>query len=38
MLLIPAIDIKDGKGGRLGQGRREDDTWFSDDPGAVADR
>ncbi len=38
MLLIPAIDIKDGKCVRLRQGRMEDDTVFSDDPVAVAAR
>lgn len=36
MLLIPAIDIKDGKCVRLKQGRMEDDTVFSDDPVAMA--
>ncbi|MFN5745664.1 MAG: 1-(5-phosphoribosyl)-5-[(5-phosphoribosylamino)methylideneamino]imidazole-4-carboxamide isomerase [Methylococcaceae bacterium] len=36
MLLIPAIDLKDGKCVRLRQGRMEDDTVFSDDPVAVA--
>lgn len=38
MLLIPAIDLKDGKCVRLRQGRMEDDTVFSDDPVAVAQR
>jgi len=38
MLLIPAIDLKDGKCVRLRQGRMDDDTVFSDDPVAVADR
>src|SRR3569833_2371762 len=38
MLLIPAIDLKDGKCVRLRQGRMEDDTVFSDAPLAVADR
>jgi phosphoribosylformimino-5-aminoimidazole carboxamide ribotide isomerase len=38
MLLIPAIDLKDGKCVRLRQGRMEDDTVFSDDPAAVAKR
>ncbi len=38
MLLIPAIDLKDGKCVRLRQGRMEDDTVFSDDPLAVAGR
>lgn len=36
MLLIPAIDLKDGKCVRLRQGRMEDDTVFSEDPVAVA--
>ncbi|MCF6250285.1 MAG: 1-(5-phosphoribosyl)-5-[(5-phosphoribosylamino)methylideneamino]imidazole-4-carboxamide isomerase [Methylococcaceae bacterium] len=36
MLLIPAIDLKDGKCVRLRQGRMEDDTVFSNDPVAVA--
>ncbi len=38
MLLIPAIDIKDGKCVRLRQGRMDDVTVFSDDPAAVARR
>ena len=38
MLLIPAIDIKDGKCVRLKQGRMEDDTVFSKDPVAMAQR
>ena len=38
MLLIPAIDLKQGKCVRLRQGRMEDDTVFSDDPVAVAGR
>ena len=38
MLLIPAIDLKDGKCVRLKQGRMEDDTVFSDDPVAMAQR
>lgn len=38
MLLIPAIDIKDGKCVRLRQGRMDDVTVFSDDPVAVAKR
>ena len=36
MLLIPAIDLKEGKCVRLRQGRMEDDTVFSDNPVAVA--
>ncbi|MCK5355699.1 MAG: 1-(5-phosphoribosyl)-5-[(5-phosphoribosylamino)methylideneamino]imidazole-4-carboxamide isomerase, partial [Methyloprofundus sp.] len=38
MLLIPAIDLKDGKCVRLRQGRMEDDTVFSDNPVEVAGR
>ncbi len=38
MLLIPAIDLKDGKCVRLRQGRMDQDTVFSDDPVAVAAR
>ena len=38
MLLIPAIDLKDGKCVRLRQGRMDEDTVFSNDPVAVADR
>jgi phosphoribosylformimino-5-aminoimidazole carboxamide ribotide isomerase len=38
MLLIPAIDLKDGKCVRLKQGRMDDDTVYSDDPLAVASR
>ncbi len=38
MLIIPAIDLKDGKCVRLRQGRMEDDTVFDDDPVAVAER
>lgn len=38
MLIIPAIDLKDGKCVRLKQGRMEDDTVFSDDPVAMAQR
>lgn len=38
MLLIPAIDIKDGKCVRLRQGRMDDDTVYSDDPVATAGR
>ncbi len=36
MLLIPAIDLKDGKCVRLRQGRMEEDTVFSEDPVAMA--
>jgi phosphoribosylformimino-5-aminoimidazole carboxamide ribotide isomerase len=36
MLIIPAIDIKDGHCVRLKQGRMEDATVFSEDPGGMA--
>lgn len=36
MLIIPAIDLKDGECVRLRQGRMEDSTVFSSDPLAVA--
>jgi len=36
MLLIPAIDLKDGKCVRLRQGRMNDETVFSDDPVEMA--
>lgn len=38
MLLIPAIDLKDGQCVRLRQGRMDDSTVFSDDPVAMAER
>lgn len=38
MLLIPAIDLKDGQCVRLRQGRMDDATVFSDDPIAIAER
>ncbi|UCE75923.1 MAG: 1-(5-phosphoribosyl)-5-[(5-phosphoribosylamino)methylideneamino]imidazole-4-carboxamide isomerase [Gammaproteobacteria bacterium] len=38
MLLIPAIDLKDGKCVRLRQGRMEDETIFADDPMEMAQR
>jgi phosphoribosylformimino-5-aminoimidazole carboxamide ribotide isomerase len=38
MLVIPAIDLKDGKCVRLRQGRMEDETVFGDDPVEVARR
>ena len=38
MLIIPAIDLKDGNCVRLRQGRMEDDTLFSTDPQRVARR
>jgi phosphoribosylformimino-5-aminoimidazole carboxamide ribotide isomerase len=36
MLLIPAIDLKDGKCVRLRQGNMDDETVFSNDPVAMA--
>lgn len=36
MLIIPAIDLKDGACVRLRQGRMEDSTVFSDDPVSMA--
>ncbi|MFQ6040661.1 MAG: 1-(5-phosphoribosyl)-5-[(5-phosphoribosylamino)methylideneamino]imidazole-4-carboxamide isomerase [Candidatus Poribacteria bacterium] len=36
MLVIPAIDLRDGKCVRLLQGRPEEETVFSDDPVAMA--
>lgn len=36
MLLIPAIDLKDGRCVRLKQGDMNDETVFSDNPAAVA--
>jgi phosphoribosylformimino-5-aminoimidazole carboxamide ribotide isomerase len=38
MLIIPAIDLKDGRCVRLRQGRMEDETVFGDDPVEVAQR
>jgi phosphoribosylformimino-5-aminoimidazole carboxamide ribotide isomerase len=38
MLLIPAIDIKDGRCVRLKQGRMEQETVYDDRPEAVADK
>jgi phosphoribosylformimino-5-aminoimidazole carboxamide ribotide isomerase len=38
MILIPAIDLKEGKCVRLRQGRMEDETIFSDNPVEVATR
>jgi phosphoribosylformimino-5-aminoimidazole carboxamide ribotide isomerase len=38
MLIIPAIDLKDGQCVRLRQGAMEDSTVFSDDPVATARR
>ena len=36
MLIIPAIDLKDGQCVRLKQGIMEDATVFSEDPGEMA--
>lgn len=36
MIIIPAVDIKNGKCVRLVQGRMEDETVFSNDPAAMA--
>ena len=38
MLLIPAIDLKDGKCVRLEQGNMNSATTFGDDPAAMARR
>ncbi len=38
MILIPAIDLKEGRCVRLKQGRMEDATVFSDDPVAMVGR
>lgn len=38
MILIPAIDLKEGKCVRLRQGRMEDETIFSDNPVETATR
>jgi len=38
VVIIPAVDIKDGKCVRLLQGRKEKETVFSDDPIAMARR
>ncbi len=38
MLIIPAIDLKDGACVRLRQGRMDDSTVFSDDPVSMASR
>ncbi len=37
MLIIPAIDLKDGKCVRLSRGKKEHETVFSDDPVRVAE-
>ena len=36
MIIIPAIDLKQGRCVQLRQGRKEDETVYSDDPSAVA--
>src|SRR5512140_872942 len=36
MLIIPAIDLKDGRCVRLQQGKKESVTVYSQDPGATA--
>jgi len=38
MIILPAIDIKDGRCVRLLQGRMEDETVYGDDPPAMAQR
>ncbi|MCK5877068.1 MAG: 1-(5-phosphoribosyl)-5-[(5-phosphoribosylamino)methylideneamino]imidazole-4-carboxamide isomerase, partial [Candidatus Marithrix sp.] len=38
MLVIPAIDLKDGQCVRLKQGRMDDDTVFSNEPVKMAER
>ena len=38
MLIIPAIDIKNGKCVRLIQGQMDKETIYSDDPVAMADK
>jgi phosphoribosylformimino-5-aminoimidazole carboxamide ribotide isomerase len=38
LLLIPAIDLKDGRCVRLRQGRMDDETVFADDPVQMAGR
>jgi phosphoribosylformimino-5-aminoimidazole carboxamide ribotide isomerase len=38
LLLLPAIDLKDGRCVRLAQGRFEDETVYGDDPVAMAKR
>jgi len=38
MLVIPAIDLKDGCCVRLVQGRKEDETVYSNDPAATAEK
>ena len=36
MLVIPAIDLKEGKCVRLREGKMEEETIFSDDPISTA--
>ena len=38
MIVIPAIDIKDGKCVRLKEGKMSQQTIFSDDPSSVAQK
>ena len=38
MLILPAIDLRNGKCVNLVQGRAEDETVFSDDPAGMAER
>ena len=38
MIIIPAVDIKNGRCVRLLQGRRDSETVFSDEPAAMAKR
>ena len=38
MLIIPAIDIKNGKCVRLSQGQMDQETIYSDDPVAMANK
>ena len=38
MIIIPAIDLKEGKCVRLLQGRMEDSTQYSDDPVKMAEK
>ena len=36
MIIIPAVDIKNGRCVRLRQGRKHEETVFSDDPAKMA--
>ena len=38
MIVIPAVDLKNGRSVRLRQGRMDAETVYSDDPGAMAQR